>query len=1350
MIATLHAQMEAQEAASKRERENISSQSASVSSIVAAANASREQARAMADQRLAQVHAAEMSRTTAEAAVAALQLQTHELESRLRSVSVLAEERQQEISSLRSAITSAANEIGTRRQREERAMSEYEAMKAEVASVRQAHLQAEHRAADAEAWKAQARQLESSLVAVKQELANSKEQMTSSIHSAAQSASRVGEVQAVLTSLQTAKSAAEQQTKETAEALQQLQGTIASQQQDIARLQSDLQDRDRQLREGVSREDSVKSALASAQRKVANLENETAQQRDALASAVADVKSYANEITFLANLHETATIRAKESDQQIAELKATIDHLTIQFEQHRALMDDGSQQLADELTNLNKRFSEEKSNLETAIAGHVERIRTLDDQLQQCNTRLTEEQESRTATAHDNRELTTRLNDQINNYENLMVKHNRLQQDRTQQADVHRDLEERFQDETARAAGAEAKCHSLTSRVSSLSRSLEQLEEQLDESRSKHQQTMTKFEMVVRESADWRAKCILVENALLTEQAEVEARTSLVHAHEQEIDRLRNDNHAIRGDAQRFGEMNAHLTAQAEADRTEIRQVRANLQEFQQEHAKVMSQCESLQRQYVEELQAQQQLHAQDAELNQKCNQLQFSLNDSRKANAELEARLVTVQSQCNQLNAELETLRQTVSESAWEGSAPAGSSSLVEFIRSQKSVGLAKLKMMEQLVHDKDADLQQRSQQLQQLQAAIAESASRSKDLEELARDQRHNAQILVELQARIRASEENAAIRQREHESFAQESSLRVARLTQEVSKVNIEKTAALNAAKKSQLAAKATEQNFASLLSVLVNATSSLEGALAMTPDSGLASLLALLAGGARAAALSLHDASASNIDASFARIAAQGLQDTVTSEIRKAVPLDATFTSTSIGGDSDVSFRIPRVSREAGIFSPPTATPRRRMSAESVALSSITGTPNVLRSPIREGGAPQIATSVQEKLQSSLSQIGDAITKLVRHAQHAETAKSNATAMAKATDSLRERASNMQTGGSTSSVDSDPSWQRANSRLEEITREARLAEHDALASVAEAEARVRRALSTAEITSAYVVNDLVNLVTELSKDHAAELSNLQTHIEEQRDTIIQLQAELRRQTAAFEAEAAQAGSRSADAIATTVDALKANMVAEFQQKLSHEQERAEKAVSKLRALRQELLRMAHDADERIGEETARRAAAEETATKLSSDLAHAKQRVNLLQSRISELTEALKVTTSTLRMAEDKTHVLSATHGAQELEATRLRQIVDRALHHLATPGKSSMHGGDDAADPLNDSLASAARLNDVTQRLSAYVRSGRRNRRGSSVSSIGSASGDSSIDSGPRKTRVPKATPAKAT
>jgi len=188
----------------------------------------------------------------------------------------------------------------------------------------------------------------------------------------------------------------------------------------------------------------------------------------------------------------------------------------------------------------------------------------------------------------------------------------------------------------------------------------------------------------------------------------------------------------------------------------------------------------------------------------------------------------------------------------------------------------------------------------------------------------------------------------------------------------------------------------------------------------------------------------------------------------------------------------------------------------------------------------------------------------------------------------------------------------------------------------------------------------------------------------------------------------------------------------------QAVTHERRRYEEAASKLRSLRHELIRMAQDADKRVTDEAAARHAAEASNAKHVAAVATLKSKLAASEEKAAELAAALRLTTTALQAAEARGYTVALASETSERELTDLRGIVDRTLSVVARgtsrkgqtaagPTASVAVAGPDAA--LDDSLRSAAELNDLTQRLSAYVRSGstRRKRSSSITSSVASTS-----------------------
>lgn len=267
--------------------------------------------------------------------------------------------------------------------------------------------------------------------------------------------------------------------------------------------------------------------------------------------------------------------------------------------------------------------------------------------------------------------------------------------------------------------------------------------------------------------------------------------------------------------------------------------------------------------------------------------------------------------------------------------------------------------------------------------------------------------------------------------------------------------------------------------------------------------------------------------------------------------------------------------------------------------------------------------------------------------------------------------------------------------------------------------------------------------------LSASHAREVGDLNTHIGELTEQLDEVRKEALQHASRAAALAGQAEASALDRSASEADALRAEEQGRAAEAIAKERRRYEEAASKLRALRQELMRMAQDADKRITEEAAARHAAEATAASLQA-------RLQEVESKAAEIAAALRLTTLALRAAEARGYRIAAASEHSERELTDLRSIIDRTMSVVASGGTlagggasvdgvhattSTAAGAGASSDPLNESLRSAAHLNDLTQRLSAYVESGstRRRRRSSKgsrssrASSVSSAGSRATID-----------------
>jgi len=312
--------------------------------------------------------------------------------------------------------------------------------------------------------------------------------------------------------------------------------------------------------------------------------------------------------------------------------------------------------------------------------------------------------------------------------------------------------------------------------------------------------------------------------------------------------------------------------------------------------------------------------------------------------------------------------------------------------------------------------------------------------------------------------------------------------------------------------------------------------------------------------------------------------------------------------------------------------------------------------------------------------------------------------------------------------------------ARARIAAMETAAAAAHEAAAAAARSAQEQVAAAMAEAQARGQGALESLIALVNELSTSHAEEVARLNANIVAHRERAAALEGELSRVVLLADARVAQAQAAHLEGARVEAERVRAEVVAATQAQIAAANERADKASSRLRGLREELMRMANDADRRIAEETTKREAAERRLRRLEGALETSTATAAEHARRVDELTAALKLSADALRAAEGRAAAVAGVVGAgASAEAAALRSVLDRtaaslrgrarghsvssdgvaASSHAAAPSTS---GGVDTVPPvstpsrtaplsLDDSLASAARLSDVTQRLSAYVRSG---------------------------------------
>ncbi len=301
--------------------------------------------------------------------------------------------------------------------------------------------------------------------------------------------------------------------------------------------------------------------------------------------------------------------------------------------------------------------------------------------------------------------------------------------------------------------------------------------------------------------------------------------------------------------------------------------------------------------------------------------------------------------------------------------------------------------------------------------------------------------------------------------------------------------------------------------------------------------------------------------------------------------------------------------------------------------------------------------------------------------------------------------------------------------AHDRIRRLQEEAERGAAAAAAAAAEAERRVLASLTASTASSLSGVEQFRHLATELSAAHAHETAALTAQLRVTREALNRAHAEL-------EAAAATPAAAPPDVQVVITD---------LRQRLAAETARADKAAARVKALRAELLKMAADADARIAAEVAGRHAAEATCDKLKAALEAQRRRFTESDARVAELAAALELTTTTLRVSQERSAAASVAGASSEREAKDLRSVLDRTAASLsaiaasASANNASADGAPNATQASGgapsgrlqassgDSLSTALHLNDLTQRLSAYVKAGRRRGSTISASTVSSAS-----------------------